>query len=30
MRGTNHPSIVKLYAFFESMDYYFLILERKQ
>ncbi|EPT03172.1 hypothetical protein FOMPIDRAFT_1035546 [Fomitopsis schrenkii] len=27
MRGTNHPSIVKLYAFFESLDYYFLILE---
>ncbi|KZT74429.1 Pkinase-domain-containing protein [Daedalea quercina L-15889] len=27
MRGTNHPSIVKLYGFFESPDYYFLILE---
>jgi len=27
MRGTNHPSIVKLYGFFEAPDYYFLILE---
>ena len=29
MRGINHPSIVKLYAFFESPDHYFLILERE-
>ncbi|PCH41537.1 Pkinase-domain-containing protein [Wolfiporia cocos MD-104 SS10] len=27
MRGINHPSIVKLLAFFESPEYYFLILE---
>lgn len=29
MRGTNHPSIVKLISFSESLDYYFLVLERK-
>ena len=29
MRGINHPSITKLYGFFESPDYYFLILERE-
>ncbi|KAG9317615.1 kinase-like domain-containing protein [Chiua virens] len=27
MRGMNHPSIVKLISFSESLDYYFLILE---
>ncbi|TFY50301.1 hypothetical protein EVJ58_g11104, partial [Rhodofomes roseus] len=27
MRGITHPSIVKLYAFFESPEHYFLILE---
>ncbi|CCM05665.1 uncharacterized protein FIBRA_07895 [Fibroporia radiculosa] len=27
MRGINHPSIVKLLAFFESQEHYFLILE---
>ena len=27
MRGTNHPSIVKLLSFFESDEYYFLVLE---
>ncbi|KAI0366355.1 Pkinase-domain-containing protein [Pilatotrama ljubarskyi] len=27
MRGINHPSIVKLLAFFESPEHYFLILE---
>lgn len=27
MRGTDHPSIVKLYAFSESAEYYYLILE---
>ncbi|KZT12688.1 Pkinase-domain-containing protein [Laetiporus sulphureus 93-53] len=27
MRGTSHPSIVKLYAFFESPEHYFLVLE---
>ena len=29
MRGTDHPSIVKLYAFSESAEYYYLILERQ-
>ena len=29
MRGINHPSIVKLLAFFESPEFYFLVLERK-
>lgn len=28
MRGTNHPSIVKLYSFSESPEHYFLVLER--
>lgn len=28
MRGTNHPSIVKLLQFFESDEFYFLVLER--
>jgi len=27
MRGTNHPSIVKLYSFSESLEHYFLVLE---
>lgn len=27
MRGTNHPSIVKLYSFSESQEHYFLVLE---
>jgi len=27
MRGTDHPSIVKLYAFSESAEYYYLVLE---
>ncbi|KAH9921488.1 Pkinase-domain-containing protein [Epithele typhae] len=27
MRGINHPSIVKLQAFFESPEHYFLVLE---
>ncbi|KIJ70250.1 hypothetical protein HYDPIDRAFT_172122 [Hydnomerulius pinastri MD-312] len=27
MRGTNHPSIVKLISFSESPEYYFLVLE---
>lgn len=27
MRGINHPSIVKLLAFFESAEHYFLVLE---
>ncbi|KAF8639761.1 hypothetical protein AX17_001022 [Amanita inopinata Kibby_2008] len=27
MRGTNHPSIVKLYCFSESPEHYFLVLE---
>lgn len=29
MRGINHPSIVKLLSFFESPEFYFLILERE-
>ena len=29
MRGINHPSVVKLHSFFESTEYYFLVLERK-
>jgi hypothetical protein len=29
MRGIDHPSIVKLYAFSESAEYYYLILERQ-
>jgi len=29
MRGIDHPSIVKLLAFFESDEHYFLILERE-
>ena len=28
MRGTNHPSIVKLLSFAESADHFFLVLER--
>ena len=28
MRGINHPAIVKLLAFFESPEHYFLVLER--
>ena len=27
MRGTDHPSIVKLYSFSESAEYYYLVLE---
>jgi len=27
MRGINHSSIVKLYNFFETSEYYFLIME---
>lgn len=27
MRGTSHPSIVKLYAFSESQEHYFLVME---
>ena len=27
MRGIDNPSIVKLYAFSESAEYYYLILE---
>jgi len=29
MRGIDHPSIVKLYAFSESAEYYYLVLERQ-
>ena len=29
MRGIEHPSIVKLYAFSESAEHYFLVLERQ-
>jgi hypothetical protein len=29
MRGTDHPSIVKLFAFSESAEYYYLVLERQ-
>jgi hypothetical protein len=29
MRGTNHPSIVKLLSFSESAEHYFLVLERE-
>lgn len=29
MRGIDHPGIVKLYAFSESAEYYYLILERQ-
>jgi len=29
MRGIDHPSIVKLHAFSESAEYYYLILERQ-
>lgn len=29
MRGIDHPSIVKLYAFSESAEHYYLILERQ-
>lgn len=28
MRGTNHPSIVKLISFSESQEHYFLVMER--
>lgn len=28
MRGITHPAIVKLLAFFESPEHYFLVLER--
>ncbi len=28
MRGTSHPSIVKLLSFSESPDHFFLVLER--
>ena len=28
MRGTNHPSIIKLLSFSESNDHFFLVLER--
>lgn len=27
MRGTHHPSIVKLISFSESQEHYFLVLE---
>ncbi|KAI0829369.1 Pkinase-domain-containing protein [Trametes gibbosa] len=30
MRGINHPAIVKLLAFFESQEHYFLVLELMQ
>lgn len=30
MRGTHHPSIVKLLNFAESPEYYFLTLERER
>ena len=29
MRGIDHPAIVKLYAFSESAEYYYLVLERQ-
>lgn len=29
MKGTNHPSIVRLISFSESPEHYFLVLERK-
>lgn len=29
MRGTHHPAIVKLVSFSESLEHYFLVLERK-
>jgi len=29
MRGIEHPSIVKLYAFSESAEHYYLVLERQ-
>ena len=29
MRGIDNPSVVKLYAFSESAEYYYLILERQ-
>jgi len=29
MRGTDHPSIVRLYAFSESAEFYYLVLERQ-
>ena len=29
MRGIDHSSIVKLYAFSESAEYYYLVLERQ-
>ena len=29
MRGIDHPSIVKLYSFSESAEYYYLVLERQ-
>ena len=29
MRGTSHPSVVKLLSFTESSDHYFLVLERQ-
>lgn len=29
MRGTQHPSIVKLISFSESEEHYFLVLERE-
>lgn len=28
MRGINHPAVVKLLLFFESLEHYFLVLER--
>jgi hypothetical protein len=28
MRGTSHPSIVKLISFSEALEHYFLVLER--
>lgn len=28
MRGINHPGVVQLLSFFESDEYYFLVLER--
>ena len=29
MRGIDHPGIVKLISFFESEEFYFLVLERE-
>jgi hypothetical protein len=29
MRGIDHPGVVKLLLFFESEEFYFLVLERE-